>query len=200
MSGGVISGRAIDEIEAKQAAAFLIREGATPRGVARLTGTSLHFAQRLAREFGRDVRRERGREGGREGPPGRNQDPVSRLWSSRVRALETSLFGLCLERLCLERLYRERSGRAPGRFGEPGLVVGSYRLFRMLCRPTIGRPRAFFSAHEAVLFYGAYVEGRVELVRCRSCRAGVWIMRDAERHSCPNCRCSILHSSLSGAG
>jgi hypothetical protein len=161
--------KALEELEARQMAAFLIREGGVPETVATMTGTPVHFARRLASDYRCPVRFVR------------SETPFARLWATRSRVLQTSLFGMCLHRLRWSH-------------GEPmrmASIVDALGLFKMLCRPTIGYRRESFSAHEAMLFYDVYVQGHVACVVCARCHSAVWVMKDKAMRFCPNCRGSM---------
>jgi hypothetical protein len=164
----------IADLEARLAAAMLIREGCPPLRVAQLTNTPVRFGRRLAREFGSGIKAPR------------SGDPYTPLWSSRPRVLQTSLFGMCL--------HRQR--RARGAASNAAVIVEAYRMFRMLCQPTIGISEEAFTAHEAVLFVDAYAAGRLAGVTCERCRSEVWIPRTTQILRCPNCRASLRFASL----
>jgi hypothetical protein len=157
-----MSTRALDEVEGKAVAAYLIKEGAQPQVVSGLTGTTLHFAQRLASELA---------------SPRKMAFDRSRLWATPVRFTQTSLFGMCLQRMRVAR----------GDQLDLAVVVEAYKLYHYLAALVIGHRQEKFTAHEALLFYSAYVEGAVISVRCHRCRAGLWRPRARERFRCPVC-------------
>jgi hypothetical protein len=153
------------EVEAKQVAAFLMREGGQPEQVSALTGVSHAFVKQLGRELGVPKRIER------------LSDPLRRLWSTRVRILQTSLYGMFLHRM-------SEGGRAPTSLRS---LVDAYNSYHLFERSVIGARRDPWTAYEACLFYAAYVEGLVCFVRCQQCRGGLWLLKGPSNLACPAC-------------
>jgi hypothetical protein len=159
-----MSGGALGELEAKAITAFLIKEGGSPAGVCALTGVSLNWATGLARELG-----------GRR-KPRFPRELRERLWATQAQFLETSLFGMCLDRL--RRTSRQSGG--------PGGFVAAYCIYRMFARATGDRADRL-SVEEALLFHQLHSHRLVRPQSCELCRAGTWVPKGRPLVVCPSC-------------